>query len=105
MAYLSAVQVKNLLVKNGVPRGKKSSYTKLPTDGVVTTDLGDGWVWVEFSDTQSAAKENIPSKEYSQGMGEIIHFILRDRNQFEYRNEARQRASGVFYEHFYRKAI
>ena len=105
MTYLSAVQVKNLLAKKGVARGKKSNYAKLPSNGVVTTDLGDGWVWVEYSNAEQAAKEGVDSRSYNHSMGEIIHFILKDMNDFEYRQEARQGMQNVFYEHFYRKAI
>lgn len=104
MSYLSAIQVKNLLAGYGIKRGKKSSYAKVPVDGVVTTNLGAGWVHVDFSDAAQAVKEGIDSRSYNHSMGEIIHFILSDMNQFEFRYESERDISGR-HNYFYRKAI
>jgi hypothetical protein len=104
MTYLSAIQVKNTLAKYGIKRGKKSSYAKLTYEGVTTTNLGDGWVWVEFSDAKQAVKENVDSASYNHSMGEIIHFILTDMNQFEFRKEITGQLNNR-HNYFYRKAV
>jgi hypothetical protein len=105
MTYLSALQVKNLLAKKGIKRGTKSSYAKNPKNGLTTTQLGDGWVMVEFFDTEEAKKEKVDPSSYNREMNRIIHFILKDMNDFEYRYEARQNPLRTVYDHYYRKAI
>lgn len=105
MTYLSALQVKNLLVKKGITRGAKASGSKKAIGGVATTDLGDGWVWVQYSNSAQAEKEGVNPTAYDFGMKEIIHFILKDMNNFEYRHEVRETTTQPLYDHFYRKAI
>ena len=104
MTYLSAIQVKNILAGYGVKRGKKSNYAKAPQEGATTTNLGDGWVWVEFSDAKQATKENVDPTAYNHSMGEIIHFILTDMNQFEFRKEVTGQLNNR-HNYFYRKAV
>lgn len=97
MAYFTAIQIKNLLDKTGIPRGTKAKFGVKPKNGVVTYNMSDGWVQVVYSNSELAQKENMhPLTHDAQGIG-IIHFILVDRNQFEFRTE-----SGSNY---YRKAI
>jgi|LauGreDrversion4_2_1035121.scaffolds.fasta_scaffold103324_4 hypothetical protein len=105
MTYLSALQVKNLLAKKGIKRGTKTSYAKNPRNGLTTTQLGDGWVMVEFFDSAEAMKEKVDPRSYNHDMREIIHFVLKDMHEFEYRHEARPNPFGTAYDHFYRKAI
>lgn len=104
MTYLSATQVKNVLAGYGIKRGKKSSYAKVPVGGVVTTNLGAGWVHVDYSDTAQAKKEGADFRSFNHSMGEIIHFILADMNQFEFRYESERDMTGR-HNYFYRKAI
>jgi hypothetical protein len=102
MAYLSAVQVKNMLAKKGIAKGMKLGHTKQPVRGAVTTNLGDGWVWVQFANDEAATKEKLSPSAYNSEVMFFIHFILRDMLGFEYRHEVRQNRT---YDHFYRKAI
>lgn len=105
MTYLTAMQVKNLLAKKGIARGRKSSNEKSAIGGAVVTALADGWVWVQYANSEQAQKENIDPVSFDFGMKEIIHFILKDMNEFEYRHEVITNASQTLYQHFYRKAI
>ena len=105
MTYLSAAQVKNLLVKKGIARGAKASGSKKAIGGVATTDLGDGWVWVQYANSAQAEKEGVDPISFDYGVKEIIHFILKDMNDFEYRHEVRETTTQPLYDHFYRKAI
>lgn len=48
MTYLSGAMAKNILAKNGFPRGKKTSYQGHAIGGAVIDEYQDGWFEVRF---------------------------------------------------------
>lgn len=97
MTYLSAVQTKNILAKYGIAKGKKSNYSSGSRDGAVATLISDGWLQVGYNNPALARESKVELVTHNSEAINLIHFILKDRNKFEFRGEA-----GFNY---YRKAI
>lgn len=105
MSYLNPVQVSNLLVKKGVPKGTKSKHSRLAIGGVAVYPSDDGWVEVSYNNLDLAEKDKINLESHNRQMRELIHFILTDMNGFEFKYNNYD-IEGHFprYEFFYRKA-
>ena len=83
MKYLTATQVKNILAKRGIPRGRKVSQTEPASNGVVVYEDSNGWVRVLYSNKQWATTDGVSLEKHNDQMSYLINFILTEMHGFE----------------------